>query len=98
MKTNLLLLFLVLPMIAFSQPEYKTVESKILRQKRDIKIQLPRNYNSNSEKTYPVIYVLDGDYLFEPVAGNVDYFGYWEDNDISPITAQNRTGPAHHIT
>ena len=50
MKTNLLLLFLVLPFIAFSQPEYKTVESKILRQKRDIKIQLPRNYNSNSEK------------------------------------------------
>ena len=39
MKTNLLLLFLVLPIIAFSQPEYKTVESKILRQKRDIKIQ-----------------------------------------------------------
>ena len=23
--------------------------------------------------------VLDGDYLFEPVAGNVDYYSYWED-------------------
>ena len=92
MKTNLLLLFLVLPFIAFSQPEYKTVESKILRQKRDIKIQLPRNYNSNSEKTYPVIYVLDGDYLFEPVAGNVDYFSYWEDMPEAIVVGINQIG------
>ena len=92
MKTNLLLLFLVLPIIAFSQPEYKTVESKILRQKRDIKIQLPRNYNSNSEKTYPVIYVLDGDYLFEPVAGNVDYFSYWEDMPEAIVVGINQIG------
>lgn len=44
-----------------------------------MKIQLPRNYEENGDKSYPVMIVLDGDYLFEPVAGNVDYYSYWED-------------------
>ncbi|HIB36441.1 alpha/beta hydrolase-fold protein [Mesonia sp.] len=92
MKTNLLWLLLLLPIIAISQPNYKTIESKILRQKRDIKIQLPRNYGSNTEKTYPVIYVLDGDYLFEPVAGNVDYYSYWEDMPEAIVVGINQVG------
>ena len=33
----------------------------------------------NTDKVYPIIIVLDANYLFEPVAGNVDYFSYWED-------------------
>ncbi len=58
---------------------YEEVNSKKLNTSRQIKIQLPRNYEKDNNKKYPVILVLDGDYLFEPVAGNVDYFSYWED-------------------
>ncbi|WP_397363929.1 alpha/beta hydrolase [Olleya sp. R77988] len=61
-----------------AQTIYKELNSEKLGETRQIKIQLPRNYDT-SDKKYPVIYVFDADYLFEPVAGNVDYYAYWED-------------------
>ena len=63
----------------FAQKDYIEVDSKILDQTRRIKVQLPRNYNPEEKKTYPLIFVFDGDYLFEPVAGVVDYLSYWEE-------------------
>ncbi|CAM3512588.1 alpha/beta hydrolase [Aequorivita lipolytica] len=64
---------------SFSQIIYEEFKSTKLGESRKLKIQLPRNYDSNIDKKYPIILVLDADYLFEPVAGNVDYFSYWED-------------------
>jgi len=58
---------------------------------RQIKIQLPRNYNQ-SEKQYPVIIVFDGDYLFEPFAGNVDYLSYWEIIPEAIVVGINQSG------
>lgn len=58
---------------------YEEFDSSKLGEIRKLKIQLPRSYSSESEKVYPIVLVLDGNYLFEPVAGNVDYFSYWED-------------------
>lgn len=92
MKKYLLLLILAIPVLAVSQPKYLSVESKILNQKRNIKIQLPRNYSYNTKKSYPVVYVLDGDYLFEPVAGNVDYYSYWEDIPEAIVVGINQNG------
>lgn len=62
-----------------SQAIYKTIDSEKLGGKRELKIQLPRNYNPEEKRSYPLIIVLDGDYLFEPIAGNIDYQSYWED-------------------
>ena len=62
-----------------AQVQYKEIPSKSLSTNRQIKIQLPRNYEQNLDKKYPIILTLDGDYLFEPVAGNVDFYSYWED-------------------
>ena len=62
-----------------AQAIYKTIDSYKLEGKRELKIQLPRNYNPEEKRAYPLIIVLDGDYLFEPVAGNIDYQSYWED-------------------
>jgi len=80
MYTRLLLLFSFF--ITFSltaQIQYEEIQSEGLGEARQLKIQLPRNYDSNIEKTYPVLVVLDGDYLFEPVAGMTDYYSYWEE-------------------
>ena len=69
-------------LVAFNstaQAIYETIDSYKLDGKRDLKIQLPRNYDPESKRTYPLVIVLDGDYLFEPVAGNIDYQAYWED-------------------
>lgn len=72
------ILFLATQLI-YSQTIYKTINSSKLGKERELKIQLPRNYEQNAEKKYPLIIVLDGDYLFEPMAGNVDYYSYWDE-------------------
>ena len=56
-----------------------TILSKYLNEKRPIEIQLPRSYYANPDKKYPLIVVLDGDYMFNIVAGSVDYLSYWGD-------------------
>jgi len=77
--------FYILVLICFftlnlkAQAIYETIDSYKLEGKRELKIQLPRNYDPEANRTYPLVLVLDGDYLFEPVAGNIDYQAYWED-------------------
>ena len=56
-----------------------TILSKYLNEKRPIEIQLPRSYDASPDKKYPLIVVLDGDYMFNIVAGSVDYLSYWGD-------------------
>ncbi|WP_347567270.1 alpha/beta hydrolase-fold protein [Olleya sp. YS] len=74
-----------------AQTIYKELNSEKLGETRQIKIQLPRNYDT-SDKKYPVIYVFDADYLFEPVAGNVDYYAYWEDIPEAIVIGVNQYG------
>lgn len=62
-----------------AQALYETFESGKLEGSRQLKIQVPRNYNAEEKMEYPLVLVLDGDYLFEPIAGNLDYQAYWED-------------------
>ncbi|WP_299777553.1 alpha/beta hydrolase-fold protein [uncultured Formosa sp.] len=78
---RLLYLFILLFSCQFvsAQAIYETIRSEKLDATRKLKIQLPRNYSENTEKKYPIVVVLDGDYLFEVVAGNIDYYSYWED-------------------
>lgn len=63
----------------FSQIRYIELDSEYLEESRRVKLQLPRNYEKNKKKSYPVVFVFDADYLFEPVAGMVDYLSFWEE-------------------
>ena len=72
------------------QTQYEYFESRKLGQTREIKIQLPRNYDDDDGKVYPLFVVLDGDYLFEIVGGNVDYFSYWEDMPQAVVVGINQ--------
>lgn len=90
-------LFFILSLVllstqSFAQTVYRTIESSKLGETRELKIQLPRNYSSNENKIYPLIVVLDGDYLFEPVAGNVDYSSYWEEMPEAIVVGVNHKG------
>ena len=58
---------------------FDSVFSKNLKEKRLVNIQLPKSYDKKSKKRYPLMIVLDGDYLFNNVAGSVDYLSYWND-------------------
>jgi len=76
--------------ISFAQTLYETIESEVLGTSRELKIQLPRNYEDNPEQSYPLIVVFDGDYLFEVVAGNVDYYSYWGDMPEAIVVGVNQ--------
>jgi predicted alpha/beta superfamily hydrolase len=55
--------------------EKKTISSKILNEKREIWIHLPKTYNDSSisPAQYPVIYLLDGEINFEYYTGMSDF-------------------------
>ena len=56
-----------------------TIISKYLNERRAIEIQLPRSYEIEVDKNYPLMIVLDGDYMFNIVSGSIDYLSYWGD-------------------
>ena len=76
--------------ITKAQVKYETIQSSKLGEERQIKIQLPRGYAANEDKTYPIFIVLDGDYMFEIVAGNVDYYSYWDDMPEAIVVGVNQ--------
>ena len=80
MKLKVLLITLMMcfnPL--FAQVIYEEFDSYKLDEKRRIKIRLPHNYKADDNVKYPVVIVLDGDYLFEPIVGNIDYQAYWDE-------------------
>ena len=80
MKLKVVLItFIMCVNTLIAQVIYEEFDSYKLGEKRVIKIQLPNGYNTEDNKKYPVIIVLDGDYLFEPVAGNINYQAYWDE-------------------
>ncbi len=67
---------LCLPVISFAsifdRGERVTINSIVLGEQRELQILLPENYRSDLKNTYPVIYLLDGDYNFHGVSGMLD--------------------------
>ncbi|WP_055447487.1 alpha/beta hydrolase [Lacinutrix mariniflava] len=88
---RILHLFVILFSAQFigAQVTYKNFNSEKLGEAREVKIQLPRSYDSG-DKSYPIIVVLDGDYMFEIVAGNVEYAAYWEDIPEAIVVGVNQ--------
>jgi len=91
-KSFLFAICLLLVSNLSSQVIYEEFNSTKLGETRQLKIQLPRNYEANTNKVYPIVLVLDGDYLFEPVAGNVDYYSYWEEMPESIVVGIMQSG------
>lgn len=89
---NLLSFLLIFSLVAETnaQVKYESFESVRLGQTRELKIQLPRTFNASDAKKYPLFIVLDGDYMFEAVAGNVDYYTYWEDMPEAIVVGINQ--------
>lgn len=88
-KITLLLLFLISTSME-AQVIYQPFDSEKLGERRELKIQLPRNYDPEDKSQYPLIIVLDGDYLFEPFAGNADYQAYWGEMPKAVVVGVNQ--------
>jgi hypothetical protein len=89
-KFTILIMTLFIGQAAVSQALYRAFPSDVLGEERNVKILKPRNYSQNPEKTYPLVIVLDGDFLFEPVAGTVDYLSYWDQMPESFVVGINQ--------
>lgn len=79
MKQLLLLLAFLCLIPAEAQKTVEVFPSKRLKTDREITIGLPPSYQSNPTKKYPLLVLLDGDYLFDPFQGALAYGAYWDD-------------------
>lgn len=79
MKKLILLLAFVCSAGMHAQKIVTQVSSPRLKENREITIGLPASYDKNPDKKYPLLVLLDGDYLFDPFQGALNYGNYWED-------------------
>lgn len=76
----------------FGQKLKDSILSKKLDTYRHLTISLPPSYDRETKKVYPLLFLLDGDYLFDPFQGAISYGNYWDDLPEVIIVglAQNR--------
>src|SRR6218665_369566 len=79
MKNFLLLIALICFITADAQKTVETFPSKKLKEDRELIISLPPSYEKNPTKRYPLLLLLDGDYLYDPFQGALTYGNYWDD-------------------
>jgi predicted alpha/beta superfamily hydrolase len=77
MKQVALILFFSISV--FSQKTTDLIVSNKLGESREITISLPPSYEKSPNKKYPLLLLLDGDYLFDPFQGALSYGAYWDD-------------------
>lgn len=88
MKKTLLLIFFTISV--FSQKNTIEFDSKVLGTSREITIGLPASFEKNSTKKYPLLVVLDGEYLFDPFYAALNYGVYWDDMPETIIIGINQ--------
>ncbi|WP_281753818.1 alpha/beta hydrolase [Neptunitalea chrysea] len=88
MKKILLGLLFLFTLIANAQVINEEIESGILEEKRSLKIHIPANYTET--KVYPLVIVLDADYLFDPVVSNINYLTYFEEMPEAIVVGVNQ--------
>jgi predicted alpha/beta superfamily hydrolase len=87
---QLTFLFFLLSSTVFSQKKTESFTSVKLGESREITIGLPASYEKNPTKKYPILILLDGDYLFDPFYGALNYGGYWDDLPETIIVGINQ--------
>lgn len=63
----------------FSQIKTIHFDSGKLQEKRDLYVSLPASYEKNPTKKYPLLILMDGDYLLNPFLSTLKYGTQWDD-------------------
>ncbi|OYU83624.1 MAG: histidine kinase [Flavobacterium sp. BFFFF2] len=79
MKKVCLILFIFLVEWTYAQPALDTIPSKILNENRLVSVSLPASYKRSREQKYPLLIVLDAEYMFDAFHGPLSYANYWDD-------------------
>lgn len=79
MKTIRLLVILVCSFSIYAQKQIEQFSSRKLGVDREIYVSLPPSYEKDTKRSYPLLLVLDAEYLFDPFLGALKYGNYWDD-------------------
>jgi len=79
MKKITLLIIITISCSGFAQKVRDSILSQKMKKYRHLSVSLPPSFNKDVKKTYPLLFLLDGDYLFDPFQGAMSYGNYWED-------------------
>lgn len=79
MKKIIILALILCSICSFGQNKTESFESDKLGKTRQISIITPPSYEYEKDKKYPVIYLLDGEYLMDPFNGSLQYGYYFDD-------------------
>jgi len=90
MRTAVFLFLSFLVQLGFSQEIPESINSKKLGEERRFTITLPANYESNPDKKYPTLLILDGEYLASPFQGILKFGNYWDDLPEMIVIAINQ--------
>ncbi len=75
---------------AFAQKVDGKIQSEKLNDERTFSVITPATYENNPTKKYPVLVLLDGEYLADPFSGILKYGNYWDDLPEMIIVAVNQ--------
>ncbi len=90
MKKIVTLAFILCATSLFAQRIQDSLVSKKLGESRSFVVSLPSNYDATSTTTYPILLLLDGEYLLDPFEGTLKYGNYWDDLPKMIIVAVNQ--------
>ena len=90
MRTAVFLFLSFFVQLGFSQEIPESINSKKLGEERTFTITLPANYESNPDKKYPTLLILDGEYLSSPFQGILKFGNYWDDLPEMIVIAVNQ--------
>jgi uncharacterized protein len=79
MKKLIITFISLISLSVFSQKTVELFDSKKLGEEREITISLPKSYAKETKRNYPLLVLLDGDYLYAPFQGAITYANYWDD-------------------
>lgn len=89
MKNTILLLFLVACIPLRAQVKTEEVFSQKLNANRTVRILTPPSYTQEKDKKYPLLLLLDGEYMLDPFSGTLSYAYYWDELPETIIVAVN---------
>jgi predicted alpha/beta superfamily hydrolase len=92
MKHLFIALLCLISVSSFSQIKIENFNSNKLKGERELVISLPASYEKNPTKKYPILFLLDGDYLLNPFKSTLNYGAYWDDlpEVITVAISQNK--------
>lgn len=79
MKHLFIVLLAFFSISGYSQIKIIHLDSGKLQEKRELYVSLPASYEKNPNKRYPLLILMDGDYLLNPFLGTLNYGSHWDD-------------------